>query len=103
MGNILLKPSVKPRSLLLMAAVSNVARSLPHDVYITSGNDSAHMVGSKHYTNEAVDIRSKNFPSAQAKRLFISDVLLRLGTGYDMILEGEGTVNEHFHLEHDPR
>lgn len=87
----------------MLAAIANVAATLPHDVVITSGNDSKHMKGSKHYTNEAVDIRSKNFPSKAAKRIFISAVLLRLGPGYEMFLESEGRVNEHFHCEYDPK
>ena len=70
---------------------------------ITSANDSKHMKGSKHYTYEAIDIRSKNFPSKRAKQEFLTSVLLRLGPGYEMFLEHEGKVNEHFHLEHDPK
>lgn len=103
MGKILIKSGVKPRLLLLTAAVANVAQGLPHDVVITSGTDGKHKKGSKHYTEEALDIRSKNFPSRRAKQEFISAVLLRLGPGYEMFLEQEGKPQEHFHLEWDPR
>lgn len=99
---ILVKATVKPRALLMMAACANVAITLPWPVTITSGNDSKHMTGSKHYSGEAVDVRSKNFPTKKAKRDFIAAVLARLGTGYQMILESEGQANEHFHLEYDP-
>ena len=105
MAYVKVKGSVKPPILLMMAAIANVAQGLdePVDVLITSGNDSVHMAKSKHYSYEALDIRSKNFPSAVAKRAFMAAVLKRLGSGYQMILEMEGKANEHFHLELDPK
>lgn len=103
MGKILIKSGAQPRVLILLAAIANVAKDLPFDVTITSGNDSKHKKGSKHYTYEALDVRSKNFPSKRSKQQFIHDVLLRLGPGYEMFLEFEGKANEHFHLEYDPR
>jgi hypothetical protein len=102
---ILVKSTVKPRTLLMMAACANVAIKLAWPVTITSGNDSKHMAGSKHYSGEAIDIRSKNFPTKEAKQEFIAAVLARLdltGAGYQMFLESEGQANEHFHLEYDP-
>lgn len=103
MAYLKVKGTVKPKILVMMAAIANVAQGLqePVDVLITSGNDSQHMDGSKHYSYEALDIRSKNFPTAKSKRVFIDAVLKRLGSGYQMILEGEGKVGEHFHLEWD--
>lgn len=104
MALVKVKTTVRPRSLVIMAAVSNVAQGLvtPSDVTITSGNDSAHMKKSKHYEDEALDVRSKNFPSRTAKLMFLRKVLGRLGNDYQGILEGEGTDNEHFHFEYDP-
>ena len=103
MAKILIKSGVKPRSLTLVAAIANVSHDYAWDVTITSGNDSKHKKGSKHYTDEAIDIRSKNFPNKRAKQDFMAAVLLRLGPGYDMILESEGQPNEHVHLEWDPK
>ena len=103
MAFVKVKSSVKPRILTMMAAIANVAQGLdePVDVLITSGNDSVHMQGSLHYKDAALDIRSKNFPNATAKRHFMAAVLKRLGSGYQMILESDGKVQEHFHLEFD--
>lgn len=100
MAYLKVKGTVQPKILMMMAAIANVAQNLdePVDVLVTSGNDSKHMVGSKHYTYEALDIRSKNFPSAIAKQHFMNAVLKRLGSGYQMILESEGQANEHMHL-----
>ena len=99
---IKIKSGVLPKNLTILAAVANVAAGLDHDVIVTSGIDGKHMTGSKHYSYEALDIRSKNFPSTAAKQHFIDAVLKRLGSGYQMILENEGRANEHFHCEYDP-
>src|SRR3990167_8066735 len=103
MGKVFVKSGVTPRLLIIFAGVSNVARELPWDVTITAGTDGKHMKGSKHYSGEALDIRSKNFPTKRSKQDFVSAVLLRLGPGYEMFLEQEGKPNEHFHCEWDPR
>ena len=100
---ILTKSGVLPRSLTLMAAIANVARDLGWDVTITAGTNGKHMVGSKHYTGEALDVRTKNFPSKRSKQDFIAAVLLRLGPGYEMFLEDVGGVNEHAHVQWDPK
>jgi hypothetical protein len=104
MALIKTKAGVKPHCLGMMAAVANVAQMLttPLDVVITAGTDGAHMAGSKHYIGEALDIRSKGFPNRATKKMFIEQVLGRLGPGYQMFVESEGTENEHFHLEYDP-
>ncbi len=101
MALIKIKAGVQPPVIVLMAAVANVAQTLdaPTTILVTSGNDGTHATTSKHYSNEAIDIRSKSFPSLKAKRAFIAAVLKRLGTGYTMILEEEGKPNEHFHLQ----
>ena len=96
------KAGVKPRILVMAAAVANVAFIQGLTITITSGTDGTHMKGSKHYTLEALDIRSKTFPSPLSKRTFMREVLARLGPGYQMILEQEGKPKEHFHLEWDP-
>ena len=103
MGKILVKSGVETRALLLLAAVANVARDLPLDVTVTAGTDGKHRKDSKHYSGEALDVRTKNFPTRRAKQEFIAAVLLRLGPGYEIFLESEGKPQEHAHLEFDPR
>lgn len=104
MAYVKIKTGVKPKSLIILAAIANVAQTLqePNDVTITSGNDSKHMKGSKHYSDAALDVRTKNFPSKAAKVAFKDAVQKRLGPDYQCLLEGEGTANEHLHIEHDP-
>lgn len=104
MAYLRIKSGVTPRLLVIAAAIANVAQTLqePNDVTITSGTDGKHMKGSKHHIGAALDVRTKNFPSAAAKRHFINAVLQRLGKGYQGILEHEGRANEHAHIEWDP-
>lgn len=95
-----IKSGVQPASFVLIAAVVNAALDLElaHDVVITSGEDGTHRIDSRHYTSEAIDVRSKNFATAD-KRRFLDRVKHRLGPGYDCLLESRGKANEHFHFE----
>lgn len=94
---------VVSRQAILAAAIINAANQLglPQDITITSGNDSTHMKGSRHYTDEALDVRTKNLSSA-IKHSLLDTVKKRLGKDYDVILESEGKTNEHMHVEYDP-
>jgi hypothetical protein len=95
------KTGVQPKLLVIVAAVANEARRLtaPPLVYLTSGLDGTHADWSKHYQLGALDVRSQNFPSPASKREFRRRLQARLGARYRVILEGEGTANEHFHIQ----
>ncbi len=67
---------------------------------ITSANDGKHMQGSRHYTDQAIDLRSKTLDPEQ-KQHALSELRRRAGRDYDILLECEGTENEHLHLEWD--
>ena len=73
------------------------------DIVITSANDSTHMPGSYHYTDYAVDVRSKAL--TQEKKAAVLTALQHelQPDNYDVLLEGLGTVNEHFHIEFNAR
>ena len=98
------KGTVKPRTLIIAAAIENASQELrlDKDMLITSGNDSKHMDGSKHYIYEALDFRTKHL-TADEKRLLVSTMTRRLGPEYQVILEDEGGINEHGHCEWDPK
>lgn len=70
---------------------------------ITSGNDSKHKDGSKHYDDNAIDVRSKNLPTSGIKHEVLAELRQKLGSDYDVLLEAELTPNEHFHIEYDPK
>jgi hypothetical protein len=93
----------KPAVAYLVDALKLVARdpviTMPSELVITSGNDSTHGKNSRHYRNEAIDIRSKNFPSSDAKHAFRSRYETVLGERFRVLLENEGEANEHFHAQ----
>lgn len=97
------KTGVTPKHLIIAAAVANAASALELNVTITSGTDGRHMKGSRHYSSEALDVRSKNFKDHKAKLAFLTHVLARLGKGYQGFLEAVGKAEEHFHIEWDVR
>jgi hypothetical protein len=70
----------------------------PTDLVITSANDSTHGDGSRHYRDEAIDLRSKTFPEG-LKEPFRADLQRRLGPKFRVLLENRGTLNEHFHCQ----
>ena len=70
-------------------------------VTITSGNDGKHMKGSKHYTNEAIDIRTKDMQKNKSTStvIRIKKFIKEMGRNdwdYDIIDEGD-----HIHIEYD--
>ena len=71
----------------------------PKDFWITSINDSTHLPNSKHYKNEALDLRSKNFKTKSEKLTFINKLKLLLGDKFTVLFENENTNNEHFHIQ----
>lgn len=64
-------------------------------VQITSTTSGKHMPGSRHYSGNAVDIRTRGWAEPQAVAEAIAVVL---GDDFDVILEAD-----HLHIEHDPK
>lgn len=73
------------------------------DFVVTSVNDSSHMEGSKHYSGNALDIRTHDWYFERTLRIL--DLILKVlkPLGYDVIFESKGTPNEHIHIEYDPK
>lgn len=71
----------------------------PDDLVITSANDSTHSRFSRHYVDEALDVRSKSFATEQAKRIFRDNLAKQLGPKFTVLYEARGTANEHFHCQ----
>lgn len=93
------KSVICPKSVIIVAAAHNarVSLGLPGDTYVTSMNDSTHMAGSKHYTDEAADLRIQGLDAATVKR-WASAIRARLGSDYQVIIE-----KDHIHVEFDPK
>lgn len=98
-------PEVRPRAVFIICACINVAEEqhISFELYIRAVENGKHMMGSCHYSGDAIDLRSKNFLRLEDKLDFLNRVILRLGKGYEGLLEAQGTANEHFHIEYDPK
>lgn len=106
MAGLICKPSVRftaftPALLRILRAVYTVASTCTDvsNVVITSANDSTHGEKSRHYTNEALDLRSKSFPTVAAKQRFAARLRADLGSAFTVLYEGAGTPNEHWHVQ----
>jgi hypothetical protein len=89
-----LKPVISDK----LNEISRICKQVNGENYImtiTSGNDGKHMIGSKHYTNEAIDIRIRDmkFPTITHVR-----IKKALGPNYDVIKK-----KTHIHIEYDPK
>ena len=109
---ISLKPNCRiktlPRGLvLILYGLYKFVRSRPDlcpaEVVITSINDSGHSKNSRHYKDEAVDLRSKNFAPSKKEpfRVALGVYLNTLCSDcqFTVLLEDLGTDNEHFHIQ----
>lgn len=82
----------------ILRALLTFAGTIETDIVITSGNDDVHMKTSKHYKDQAVDVRSKTL-SEEEKKQFKAFMTGYLGPRFSILLENKGTVNEHFHIQ----
>jgi hypothetical protein len=96
---IAIKPGVRirgmqPEILLAVLVAHELFREQAQTITVTSCTDGDHKSGSHHHTGCAVDLR---LPTAGKERI-VEQLQGRLGTEYDVILEGD-----HIHLEYDPK
>ena len=92
---------------ILQALDSLLDRSdltLPSYVVLTSGSeghpgDGIHAPTSRHYTGEALDIRTKNFVSLEAAKGFYKALQTALGPAFYVAFEFVGTPNAHIHVQ----
>jgi len=72
-------------------------------VWITSANDGKHMKTSKHYSNEAFDLRVRNVEGQHpAVVKWCIRMREKLGPDYDVIY-GDPQHRSHVHIEYDPK
>lgn len=114
MAKVYFKANVKIREYSdsidwMLHTIKTLARILTNDVpdlVITSANDSVHREGSRHYTDEALDLRTHNFEPSHMNKHAFSTLLAShlnahpiLDNHFTVILEDEGTDNEHIHAQ----
>ncbi len=94
---------VKPEVVLAMnIAMTIFAVQIGRRCIFTSGMDGAHSYRSLHYKGLAFDIRTKHLTDEE-KDLALSLLIRALGDDYDVVLESRGQVQEHIHVEWDPK
>jgi hypothetical protein len=108
---ILVKPgaifqAMTPALIRMLGALESVMMEgralvpgMPADLVITSVNDSKHLPTSRHYRDEALDLRSHAFPNQGSKDTFRMTVQARLGPKFAVLFEDKDTDNEHFHIQ----
>ena len=102
-----LKSSVKlkglqPQMVIGLLIASSIAEDMGLDLVVTSANDGKHMATSKHYSGNALDLRTHDWPTA-VKLQFVEKLRGCLTAEYDLLFEDQGGPNEHVHLEFDPK
>lgn len=90
------------QGLVAMLIARDVMHRYGYECTVTSANDSKHSEASLHYQGKAIDVRSKDIRTQEEKRLILSEMRRDFGSEFDVLIEGEGTANEHFHIEWDP-
>jgi hypothetical protein len=73
------------------------------DCVITSLNDGTHGAASLHYSDNAVDLRTKHIPQ-KLKQVVVAQLTECLNPlGFDLVHESAGLPNEHLHIEFQPK
>lgn len=86
----------------ILDAAGKVYAASKQPLVITSANDGEHMEGSRHYEDDALDLRVWDLSDHERAARQISRLL---GPDYDVIAEwraqGDGEVPSHIHAERD--
>jgi hypothetical protein len=93
--------AITPALLRILQGVFLVAQRTTDvsELVITSVNDSEHMDGSRHYSNEALDLRVRNLPSDLARQRLQAQLRAELGPAFTVLYEHAGTPNQHLHIQ----
>ena len=84
---------------ILPAARDTAPEFVDGVMWVTSANDSKHMPGSRHFSNQAFDLRIRNIKGPVSKRAaeWAQRLKAHLGSKYDVVHE-----SDHLHVEFDP-
>lgn len=93
---------LQPQMVLGLLIASSIADDMDLDLVVTSANDGKHMVGSKHGTGEAIDLRTHDWPT-EVKLRFVEKLRACLTAEFDLLFEDQDGPNEHVHVEFDPK
>ena len=80
----------------MLQAIWDVNDEHKYGLVITSANDSVHMRNSRHYSNEALDIRTHNLKDPKEVQ---TQLKRKLGSRFTVLYESPGTPNAHIHIQ----
>ena len=105
---IRLKPGVRllgirPELVLAHTVVASVYAHHGRDCVVTVGIDGRHSLGSEHYVGAALDYRLNDIDPVELRSRITDDARKALGADFDVLHESPGTLNEHLHVEWDPK
>lgn len=91
--------SITPEMSIGLQIIASVFQERNYNTTITSGSEqeAPHMKKSKHWTGDALDIRTRNVPKYDRSDL-AKTIKTALGEEFDVILH-----NTHLHVEYDPK
>lgn len=83
---------------IIQCALATAPEFTDETLWVTSANDSQHMLGSLHYENKAFDLRIWNVVGGRAEvDRWAVRLRTALGYDYDVVVE-----SDHLHVELDP-
>jgi len=82
----------------LLAALDNLSRDWPTDIYLTSGTDGTHSgPNDPHHLGRAYDVQTNQWPLMDTKQAFVRAWIERAeGTGESAVSVGGGWGTTHF-------
>lgn len=97
-----LKPGVQfwgihSRIVAALPVLEQIYSKFGQDLVITSARDGVHKPHSKHYSGEALDLRTFNLTPLERPEAHF-DIHTALGSDFDVVLE-----TDHIHIELDPK
>ena len=81
----------------LLYAGERAFASVGKECIVTSGRDGVHQIQSKHYSDEALDLRRFHLESHELDTV-VEALKRTLGQDFDIVIEPT-----HIHLEYDPK
>ncbi len=89
--------AISDRIVEILPSLTRIYRIFGQTCVITSARDGRHRTGSKHYTGEALDLRTFYFNQMEQRDIH-REIQQALGSDFDVILE-----DDHIHVEFDPK
>lgn len=89
--------ALRPQMLVVLQVADAVYAKHGVDCVVTSGDEGTHSRGSRHYSGDAVDLRTRTLGAGDRSQVRF-ELAEALGDAFDVVLEGT-----HIHVEYQPK